>query len=162
MGDQRVGEQQPTTGGSAMLHFGFKKLVLSLAVTGALLALASTPAFAQAPPTAPAPGTGTGLWGEYFDNFNFTGNKPVRTDATVDFQNFQVTAIGTPTGLPTGMTDHNTYVVRWQGLVEAPAGATSLTFYLRADDGSRLWIDGKLVSDFWRQGGIAGRGSAAA
>lgn len=145
-----------------MHHFGFKNLALSLAVTGALVALASTPAFAQTPPQAPTPGTGLGLWGEYFDNFDFTGNKPTRTDATVDFQNFQVTAIGTPTGLPTGMTDHNTYVTRWQGVVEIPAGVTSVTFHLRADDGSRLWVDGNLVSDFWRQGGIAGRGASAA
>src|SRR4029077_7298957 len=98
-----------------MLHIGSRKLLLSATMAGAIITQLANPAHAQQNTN---PGTGTGIWGEYFDNFYFSGNRRARLDPPIDFQNFAVTAIGTPTGLPTGMTDHNQYIVRWQGMVE--------------------------------------------
>lgn len=49
-----------------------------------------------------------------------------------------------------GLSEH--FYVRWVGLLRVPKDGT-YTFYTESDDGSRLWIDGKLVVD---NGGLHG------
>jgi hypothetical protein len=49
-----------------------------------------------------------------------------------------------------GLTDH--FYARWQGLLRVPKDA-KYTFYTESDDGSRLWVDDKLVVE---NGGLHG------
>lgn len=92
-----------------------------------------------------------GLTGEYFDigeemdDFpSVKGRKPslVKVDAQVDFESTDGEFAGTK------LKDH--FYVRWTGILRVPA-AGERTFALFSDDGSRLFIDGKLVVD---HGGI--------
>lgn len=85
-----------------------------------------------------------GLVGQYFDNPDFTGASITRVDSTINF------AWGT--GKPADAIAADTFSVRWQGLVR-PQYTQYYTFYLNADDGARLWIDGQLVIDTWHTGG---------
>lgn len=93
-----------------------------------------------APP--PAPGSGTGLRAEYFNNRNLTGSPALtRTDATVDFD----WGNGSPAA---GTVPVDNYSVRWTGQVEAPATG-NYTFSTVSDDGVRLWVNGNQVINNW-------------
>jgi hypothetical protein len=97
----------------------------------------------QAPPPAPVspPGVGgTGLTGTYFDNVDFTAQRLVRTDATVNFD--------WGSGSPAASIASNTFSVRWTGTL-VPAFDETYTFTARTDDGVRLWVDGQLVVNRW-------------
>jgi FOG: WD40 repeat len=91
------------------------------------------------------PGTGTGLRATYFGNMELSG-KPlaVRVDPGVDFG-------WGMNGPLAGTTD--TFSVRWEGFVEAPADG-AYTFYARSDDGVRLWVNNKPVIDSWANRGV--------
>ena len=86
-------------------------------------------------------GAGTGLRGTYFDNPDLTGTSTTRTDKVVLFT--------WPTGsAPAPGIAPGTYSTRWTGNVLTQfSGPTR--FYVQADDGARLWIDGNLVIDQW-------------
>jgi len=80
-----------------------------------------------------------GLTGSYFNNRWLYG-APVmtRVDPTIDFTWSDADVI-TPTG--------KDYIsVRWEGYVQ-PAFDEVYTFFVQADDGARLWIDGELLFD---------------
>jgi beta-glucosidase len=96
------------------------------------------PASVLAPP---AGHTGQGLLGEYFVGKERTGvPKLVRVDPTVDFH-WELAAPAP--GLP-----EDGFSVRWTGKLTPPkSGLYALG--LRSDDGSRLYLDGKLVVDDW-------------
>lgn len=96
------------------------------------------PASALTPPPGHA---GHGLLGEYFVGTERTGTpKLVRLDATVDFH-WELASPGP--GLP-----DDGFSVRWAGKLTPPkSGRYALA--LRSDDGSRLFLDGKLVVDDW-------------
>lgn len=81
-----------------------------------------------------------GLTARYYRGENF--DQPVRTnvDARVDFDWSKTP----PSGLP-----HDHYSVRWDGFVQAKR-AGEYTLAATADDGVRLWIDGKEVVNDWR------------
>ncbi len=86
-------------------------------------------------------GSGIGLRAEYFTNKNLEGTPAlVRTDAQI--QDDWNTASPAP-GLP--RTD---FSVRWTGKLVAPkTGRYALS--LTADDGCRLFLDGKRLVDHW-------------
>jgi len=92
--------------------------------------------------SGPAPGTGTGLLGEYFENNNFTTLKTTRTDPTVNFD----FASGTPSG--TAITGSDTFSIRWTGQVQ-PLYSGTYTFYTTTDDGVRLWVNNVQLINKW-------------
>jgi uncharacterized delta-60 repeat protein len=85
--------------------------------------------------------TTNGLKGEYFNNMDFTGFSTTRIDPGVMFN--------WGTGSPAPGIEADTLSVRWTGQIEAEK-TEKYTFYLRSDDGVRLWIDDQLVIDEWR------------
>lgn len=88
------------------------------------------------PPSAP----GMGLYGEYYQGTAFDKRLLSRTDPQVDF--------GLGGDWPPGGTGTENFSVRWTGWV-APEASGPHTFFVNADDGVRLWVDGQLVIDHW-------------
>ncbi|HEX3133157.1 MAG TPA: PA14 domain-containing protein [Planctomycetota bacterium] len=93
----------------------------------------------------PVVGTGTGLSGAYFANQDLTGTVALRTDAKVDFT-------WAATASPINGIAAGTFSVRWAGQVQAQYSQT-YTFFATADDGVRLWVNGKLLVDQWQDQG---------
>lgn len=92
-------------------------------------------------------GGGKGLRGEYFTNKNLEGTPAlVRTDKDIQFDwNTKSPAAGL------AQTD---FSVRWTGKLVAPkSGRYALS--LTADDGCRVFLDGKQLVDHWTDGGAA-------
>ena len=91
--------------------------------------------------TPPAGHVGQGLLGEYFVGQERAGSpKLSRLDGTVDFR----WELGAPApGLP-----EDDFSIRWTGKLTPPQSGRYL-LALRSDDGSRLYLDGKLVVDNW-------------
>ena len=94
-------------------------------------------------------GTGTGLLGKYwtnttrvaFTNVNFSTLPTLtQTDAAVNF-NWGING-------PAFTVGKTNYTVRWTGCVQ-PQFTEPYTFYTTADDGVRLYINGKLLIDNW-------------
>ena len=92
------------------------------------------------PPTSAA--TGSGLYGEYYRGKGFRERLLTRTDASVNFN------WGTGSPDPLVPTDH--FSVRWSGWLQAPS-SNDFTFFVNADDGVRLWVDGRLLIDDWAE-----------
>jgi len=79
-----------------------------------------------------------GLKGEYFADANFTQLVQTQTDPEVNFD-WRLASPGE--GIP-----QDNFSVRWTGSV-VPRAAGAYTFYLNADDGGKLWVDGELIID---------------
>ncbi|MEK5395466.1 PA14 domain-containing protein [Paenibacillus sp. FSL K6-2859] len=84
--------------------------------------------------------SGMGLKGEYYDNINLSGLKLTRTDVNLNF-NWGLSS-------PTPSLGADTFSVRWTGTIK-PKYSETYTYYMVADDGVRLWIDGQLLIDTW-------------
>jgi len=84
-----------------------------------------------------------GLTGEYFDNIRLGGQpRLVRTDPQVDF-GWTLSAPGP--GIPLEW-----YSVRWTGSLRVPSGGVR-RIGLQANDGYRLYLDGRLIIDNWKK-----------
>jgi hypothetical protein len=83
-------------------------------------------------------GTGSGLLAGYFDREDFSVPHFSRVDSTV---NFDWGASG-----PTVSMGDDHFSVRWVGQVE-PRYSQRYSFYVRSDDGARLWVNGQLLVD---------------
>jgi alpha-D-xyloside xylohydrolase len=87
-------------------------------------------------------GSSGALLGEYFADKELSHRAATRNDAAIDFD----WGLGSP--LPEMPADH--FSVRWTGRLRAPeTGEYDLATV--ADDGVRLWLDGKLLIDDWTQ-----------
>jgi len=92
-------------------------------------------------PILEPPGDGTGLAGEYFNNFDVSGAPHhSRLDPEVNFD------WGDNSPAP-GIIDVD-FSARWTGQVQARSSEEYI-FSVYADDGVRLWIDGWLYVDDW-------------
>jgi PKD repeat protein len=94
------------------------------------------------PPPPPPPDPGITDWlGEYFNNPNLQG-APVlrRNDVNISFD----WGLGSPA--PEIPVDN--FSARWTRDLDFPEGR--YRFYTRTDDGVRLWIDGAMIIDQWR------------
>jgi hypothetical protein len=85
---------------------------------------------------------GGGLVVEYFNTMNPVGQPVVkRIDPSIDVD------YGTSSPEP-NLVDEDFFSVRWRGELQV-AFSEVYTFYTRTNDGSRLWIDDKLIVDKW-------------
>lgn len=101
-----------------------------------------------------------GLTAEYFDNPELKGTPVLtRADQNIDFDWGERSPFRPPahqSDAPRAVPADN-FSVRWTGkLVPVKSGRYDIT--LESDDGSRLYFDGKLVIDNWRNG-AANKGS---
>jgi hypothetical protein len=91
------------------------------------------------------PGAPDGLKATYYDNLDFTGATVTRIDPMINFN--------WGDGSPDPALGNDAFSVRWTGSIEAQF-TESYTFYARADDGARLWINDNLVIDKWIDQGV--------
>ena len=86
-------------------------------------------------------GTDPGVKAEYFNNQELRGPAvTVRTDKSIDFDWGRYN--------PTPELSGNNFSVRWTGKLKAPETG-NYTLGFTADDGARLYIDGKLLVEAW-------------
>ena len=110
-----------------------KRALASLMSTAILLTMLVTPAAVKA--------ADPGWQGEYFSNRWLSGSPTlIRTDANVAFR--------WGAGSPDSRIPADGFSVRWTRLVYFEDGR--YLFTLEADDGVRLFVDGQLVIDQWR------------
>ncbi len=93
-----------------------------------------------------------GLTGQYYDNQDLTNLKLTRTDATVNFD--------WGSGSPDPSIGSDSFSVRWTGQVKADYSQT-YTFYTNANDGVRLWVNGRQLINRWSDGIIENSGTIA-
>jgi hypothetical protein len=89
----------------------------------------------------PPSGSGTGLRGEYFAGQEFTHRLMLRIDGPIQFKWNQEP--------PHPALPKENYCVRWTGRIE-PRYTEQYSFETEADDGVRLWIDGRLLMENWK------------
>ena len=90
------------------------------------------------PPHVSAENDWLGLKGKYFGDADLREVRVTRLDEQVDF-NWGF-------GSPDWRIGSDWFSARWTGKI-VPRFSEPYTFFLRSDDGARLWIDGRLVVD---------------
>jgi hypothetical protein len=81
-----------------------------------------------------------GLRVSYYNGVDF--GTPVSTGVDTSIDHYWWTSSPAP-----GVSSDN-FSMRWEGGIVAPATGT-YSFHLLTDDGTRVWIDGKLIFDMW-------------
>lgn len=97
-----------------------------------------------------------GLFGQYFNASSLSDFAGTRIDANIDFN--------WDRGAPISGVNTDYFSVRWQGKVlpSHTSGTKNYRFYVRADDGVRLWVDNQLLVDQWvNQSGVEHSGTIA-
>ncbi|MCY2954850.1 MAG: PKD domain-containing protein [Planctomycetota bacterium] len=102
---------------------------------------------AQATTLGLLPGTGTGLAATYYSGIDFSGSQLFRIDPTIEFR------WGLST--PDPSIQSNSYSVAWVGQLQARS-SEPYTFSLNTRGGVRLYVDGRLVIEKWRDPGTWG------
>lgn len=99
------------------------------------------PGVGYSPPAQPS-----GAWyGEYFNNLTLAGPPCyTRYDAGVNFN--------WGWGAPAPAVPADGFSVRWTRTAYFSGG--TYRFYARVDDGVRVWVDGALIIDQWRDGAV--------
>ncbi len=107
---------------------------------------APPPSQPTATPRPFRPASFPGPWsGEYFDNATLTGSAyATRQDEAVNFN--------WGWGPPAGGMPTNSFSARWSGNFHFDAG--TYRFYAQVDDGVRVYVDGELIINGWRDGGL--------
>ncbi len=82
-----------------------------------------------------------GLTGNYFNDINFIIPAFQRLDTAINF------IWGADAPAPSVNADN--FSIRWTGFIK-PSFSEIYTFYVRADNGKRLWINNVLLVDSWR------------
>ena len=94
------------------------------------------------PPEPPPPPEPAVFHGQYFNNVTLSGAPAlVREDSEINFN--------WGSGSPAPGINADNFSVRWTGQFTFEAGA--YRFKATADDGVRLWVDGALIVDAWRE-----------
>jgi PA14 domain len=81
------------------------------------------------------------FYGCYYDNIDFTNLKVTRTDSAINFEWMD--------GSPDPLIAPDTFSVTWQGDFDFPGGQ-NWRFTATTDDGMRVYVDGLLLIDQWR------------
>jgi hypothetical protein len=106
---------------------------------------------------AGAPAQAQGLYGEYYENTGMTGTRAVAANQTMAY----ATIANPPAGTTPALSTDDNFGTRWTGVIVVPpaagTGPVSVQFFLRTDDGGRLWVDGQHVIDQWRGQGVPGQ-----
>ena len=82
-----------------------------------------------------------GLRGRYYSNIKHEDTPVERIDPTISFDWGEAS--------PIEGVRPNGFSVRWEGEVESPVSG-EITFEVESDDGNRLWVDGKKLTDHWQ------------
>ncbi|MBI3115069.1 MAG: hypothetical protein HYZ09_01075 [Candidatus Kerfeldbacteria bacterium] len=111
-----------------------------------------------------------GLRAEYFSNDDLQGTpRTTTTDPNIDWyppdgtmNRLCLQCFGRPERLtPNPLLERSGSVssasVRWTGEIALPAGQT--TFYVVADDGVRLYLNGTMILDLWPRSGVVSPGA---
>lgn len=86
-------------------------------------------------------GTGNGLKADYSDGYNISTLKYSQTDRNIDFD----WGAGSPN---TALLGNDQFSIKWTGKIQ-PLYSEQYTFYLTADDGVKLTINGQnIINDF--------------
>jgi len=93
-----------------------------------------------------------GLTGYYYGDPNFTTQKLIRYDSTINF-NWWLWS-------PDGSMPGDNFSIRWTGSIQ-PTNSETYTFTTTVDDKVRVWIGDQLVIDDWVAGSHSKSGSIA-
>jgi len=114
---------------------------LTCSGSGGSASASATVAVAAATASCPATIASGSFSGCYFNGTNFDSFVLARTDSSVDFT--------WPSGSsPASGVNSTGFSARWQGSFNFDAA--NYTFSMTIDDGARLYVDGNLVLDQWR------------
>ncbi len=96
-----------------------------------------------------ADGKAGGLTGRYYADADFGRQVAQQTDARVDVRPTGPVPIPN-TAIQAALPPQGDISVRWEGSV-VPAVSGDYQFQTYSNGGLKLWVDGKLVADHWRQ-----------